>query len=116
MREADDWDNAPARPKRQILERDVQKASVAYFRRMCPNGYARKFRSPANPSVPDYIFTAPGLDTWYVEVKAPGKKPTEAQRAEHEKIRRADGAVWVIDDLLDFCVQLQDRLRRVTAV
>lgn len=88
----------------ELLEIDVQSRCVAYA--LSLGAYARKFSSPANRSVPDYIFTLRGA-TWYVEFKRPGGKPTEAQEKEHAAIRAAGGEVWVIDDVEDFKSRLR---------
>jgi hypothetical protein len=81
------------------LESDIQSKCVAYVRSL--GAYARKFSSPANRSVPDYIITLRGM-TWYVEFKRLGNEPTEAQWKEHEAIRAAGGEVWVIDSVEEF--------------
>jgi len=82
-----------------LLEKDIQSKCVEHARRS--NAYARKFSSPANRSVPDYLFVWEGL-IWFVEFKRKGKTPTEQQADEHVKIRAAGGKVWVIDDIEDF--------------
>ena len=79
-----------------LSEADIQAKCVEHVRRM--GAYARKFSSPANRSVPDYVITLDGV-TWYVEFKRYGKHPTKAQAEEHAKIRMAGGTVWVIDDV-----------------
>ena len=89
-----------------LLEADIQSACVDHVRRL--GAYARKFSSPANRSVPDYIITLDG-ETWYVEFKAPGKVPTKAQADEHKKIRAAGGIGWVIDSINLFNVRLRNR-------
>lgn len=91
------------------LESDIQSACVELARRH--GAYARKFSSPANRSVPDYILTLHGA-TWYVEFKRKGKEPTKAQADEHQKIRDAGGVVWVIDNANEFRL----RLARLLAV
>ena len=91
-----------------LREADIQAKCVDYMRGL--GAYARKFASPANRSVPDYIFTWRGL-TWYVEFKRPGKVPTKAQANEHAKIREAQGVVWLIDDVGDFKMRIELTLR-----
>lgn len=84
---------------RKILERDVQAASVRWMR---DRGYwARKFASPANRSVPDYIFGRDGF-TLFVEFKRKGGKPTVAQEEEHKAMRAAGLGVHIVDDFDDF--------------
>ena len=71
--------------QRRLLEKDIQKACVEWARK---RGYwARKFSSPANRSVPDYLFSrscASGDITFFAEFKAPGKKATENQLDEQQ--------------------------------
>jgi hypothetical protein len=95
-----DWIDGEALPvatdKADIPESEVQEKCVAHARN---NGaYARKFSSPQNRSVPDYIFVWNGLQ-WFVEFKRFGKKPTKQQYEEHAAIRAAGGAVWICDDV-----------------
>ena len=90
-----------------MLERDIE----AYLVKRCKEigALADKFTSPQRRSVPDRVITFNGRVP-FVELKATGKKPTEAQVRDHER-RRAAGAevVWmdscaavdaVIDSLL----------------
>lgn len=90
-----------------MLERDIE----AYLVKRCKEigALCDKFTSPQRRSVPDRLITFGGR-VLFVELKATGKKPTEAQVRDHER-RRAAGAevVWldsvecaedVIDDLL----------------
>lgn len=93
---------------RKLLEADVQEACVKWARK---RGYwARKFSSPANRSVPDYLFAGipiyAGLEQglkFFVEFKAPSKRATENQ-IEEQKLMR--GAGWdgmqECDDVVKF--------------
>jgi hypothetical protein len=47
--------------------------------------------------VPDRIVLLPGNRTFFVELKAPGKKPTELQKAQAQKIGITGHIVTVID-------------------
>jgi hypothetical protein len=85
--------------ERKMLERDIQENCVAWARN---RGYwARKFSSPANRAVPDYIFGRGGF-TLFVEFKAKGKKPTNDQLEEHAKMAKAGLMVHVFDDVTTF--------------
>lgn len=84
---------------RRVLERDLQKRCAAYARER--DWWARKFSSPSQRSVPDYIFGKEGC-TVFVEFKAPGKKATEAQLDEHKAMAAAGLMVHVIDDAMAF--------------
>lgn len=75
-----------------MLERDIE----AYLVKRCKEigALCDKFTSPQRRSVPDRLITFGGR-VLFVELKATGKKPTEAQVRDHER-RRAAGAevVW----------------------
>lgn len=95
---------------RPLRERDIQKRCVEYAR---ANGWwARKFSSPAQRSVPDYLF-AKGNVKLAVEFKAPGKSSTEAQLDEQNRMVAAGWTVWRdvghggAQDVEDFKVKLR---------
>lgn len=50
-------------------------------------GKAYKFVSPGNTGVPDRMICLPHGRVAFAELKAPGKKPTPLQRAQHRKLR-----------------------------
>ena len=64
-------------------------------------GTCEKFVSLNRHSVPDRLITLPGGIIIFVEVKAPGKKPTPAQQRDHERRRALGCDVRVIDNLVD---------------
>lgn len=76
-----------------MLERGIE----AYLVKRCKEigALCDKFTSPQRRSVPDRLITFGGR-VLFVELKATGKKPTEAQVRDHER-RRAAGAevVWL---------------------
>ena len=76
-----------------MLERDIE----AYLVKRCKDigALCDKFTSPQRRSVPDRLITFGGR-VLFVELKATGKKPTEAQVRDHDR-RRAAGAevVWL---------------------
>lgn len=78
-----------------IRERDIEK----YLREMVKKigGIAYKFESPGNAGVPDRLVLLPGRVTYFVELKAPGKKPTALQKRQHTKIEKLGHKVLVID-------------------
>lgn len=65
-----------------MLERDIE----AYLVKRCKEigALCEKFTSPQRRSVPDRIITFRGR-VLFVELKATGKKPTEAQVRDHQK-------------------------------
>lgn len=80
---------------RDILERDVEKAFVKRVKAL--GGTAEKFTSPARRSVPDRLVTLPNGRMIFVELKAPGKEPTEKQALDHDRRRALGCDVRVID-------------------
>lgn len=60
-------------------------------------GLALKWVSPGNSGVPDRIVIMPGGRIVFVELKAPGKKPTELQKYQQERLRALGCDVRVID-------------------
>tara|TARA_R110000868_G_C10774603_1_gene754997 strand:- start:6 stop:452 length:447 start_codon:yes stop_codon:yes gene_type:complete len=72
--------------------------------------YTRKFTSPSNRAVPDRVFIANG-NTLFLEFKAYGKRPTEAQLKEIYLINAAGGlASWV--DTFSLVEGFLDKLKR----
>jgi len=77
-----------------MRESTLEKAIVKYARsRGC---LTYKFVSPQNRGVPDRIFIGPTGTVLFMEIKAPGKKPTALQsRTIHEIMGHLGNAVWV---------------------
>lgn len=81
-----------------MLERDIERALVKKVKML--GGKCEKFVSPGRRSVPDRIVTLPPNGrTIYVELKAPGKKPTKKQAKDHKERRELGCEVRVIDTL-----------------
>ncbi len=57
-----------------------------------------KFVSPSQRGVPDKIFIGGG-DIFFIEFKAPGKKPTKLQDKIFSKIRGELFEVYIIDNI-----------------
>ncbi|WP_438831878.1 VRR-NUC domain-containing protein [Streptococcus pluranimalium] len=72
-------------------EKDIEN----YLKRKT-KGLCLKFTSPGTIGVPDRIVVMP-TGTFFVEVKAPGKKARPSQIAMHKKIIEAGQPVWVVD-------------------
>lgn len=60
-------------------------------------GWAPKWESPGNNGVPDRIVFLPGGRVVFVELKAPGKKPTPLQMSQHRRLQALGQNVKVID-------------------
>ena len=92
--------DTPQPVERKLLEKDIQSACVSWARSR--GWWARKFSSPANRSVPDYLFAGNGWK-FFCEFKAPGKKATDNQIDEQRLMRAAgwDG-LQECDSVADF--------------
>ncbi len=98
-------------PQAPLLESDVQESCVEWARRR--GWWARKFSSPQNRAVVDYLF---GKDTWveFVEFKRPkakGVQPGELsadQLEEHKKMRECGMTPVVFDDFEAFKKYMTD--------
>lgn len=82
-----------------MLEKQIEK-------KVCDHAKTRgmlvyKFTSPNRASVPDRLFVTPEGTTFFIEFKAAGKKPTEAQAREHQRLRNHKVEVFVVDDVED---------------
>jgi hypothetical protein len=82
-----------------MLERDIERALIAKVKTL--GGTAEKFVSPQKRSVPDRLVILPGGRIIFVELKAPGKRPTDNQARDHERRRALGCDVRVIDNLED---------------
>lgn len=60
-------------------------------------GRAYKFSSPGNAGVPDRLVVLPGGKIAFVELKAPGRKPTVKQNQKMQELRHL-GAVCTWTD------------------
>ena len=80
-----------------MLETPIEQALVRRVKSL--GGMAEKFQSPQKRSVPDRICLLPKGRIIFVELKASGKKPTDAQLRDHEKRRLLGCDVRVIDSL-----------------
>jgi len=85
----------PYKTLRAVRERDIEAYLRDEIRKA--GGRAYKFVSPGNNGVPDRIVILPGGEVIFVELKAPGKKPTAIQSAQIAKIKALGCKVYVID-------------------
>jgi len=80
-----------------MLEKTIEAALVRRVKSL--GGMAEKFTSPSKRSVPDRIVTLPDGRIIFVELKAPGRKPTEKQALDHARRRKLGCDVRVIDSM-----------------
>ncbi|MEB1809043.1 MAG: VRR-NUC domain-containing protein [Bacillaceae bacterium] len=78
-----------------MRERDIENYLREQVKKI--GGRAYKFESPGNAGVPDRLILLPRGRVEFVELKAPGKKPTALQIAQHRKFEKLGQNVLVID-------------------
>lgn len=83
--------------KAQMKEKEIEQYLVRKVKLL--GGKAFKWVSPGNNGVPDRIVLFPGRWQWYVELKAPGAKPTVMQLARHRELAAMGWEVKVLDSL-----------------
>lgn len=84
---------------KEIRERDIEHYLVKRVNAM--GGEVRKVKWIGRAGAPDRVLSTPRFGTAWVELKAPGKKPTAAQHREHERMRRVGMTVLVMDSFED---------------
>jgi len=80
-----------------MLEKQIEAALVYKVKHL--GGTCEKFTSMGKRSVPDRLVTLPEGRIIFVELKRPGKKPTELQERDHARRRWLGCDVRVIDTL-----------------
>lgn len=79
-------------------------------------GVAEKFKSPQKKNVPDRVCSWPLQKVDFVELKATGESPTDAQSRDHKRRLILGHYVWVldckedVDGYLRYCVRRHARL------
>lgn len=76
-------------------ERDIEARLARKVREA--GGEAYKFVSPGRSGVPDRLCVFPGGSVCFVELKAPGRKPTVGQKAQIRRLRALGCQVYVVD-------------------
>ena len=90
-----------------MLESAIEKKVCAYGTKT--GWLVRKLQWIGRHGAPDRLFMMAGF-VLFIEFKQRGKKPTEHQRIEHERLRAAGMIVHIVDDV-DNGKALLDRLR-----
>ncbi len=80
-----------------MLEKQIEQALIRKVKKL--GGMCEKFTSPNKRSVPDRLITLPGNIIIFIELKAPGKKPTVKQALDHNRRTALGCDVRVIDNL-----------------
>lgn len=69
-----------------------------------------KFSSPANRGVPDRIFIGPTGKVLFLELKAPGERPTKLQLKHLEEIQEKGGLASWADNLEEAKVSIKQMI------
>lgn len=80
-----------------LSEKQIEQYLVKRVKEM--GGKAYKFVSPGYDGVPDRLVCFPGGVVEFVELKAPGKKPSMIQLKQHSDFEKLGHEVWIIDSL-----------------
>jgi len=80
-----------------MLEKVIEERLRDGVKRL--GGVAYKFVSPGNDGVPDRLVCLPGGRIAFIELKAPGKKPTPLQIRQMERLRGLGFMAFVIDSI-----------------
>lgn len=82
-----------------MLEKQIEAKVCDYAK--TKNVLVYKFTSPARAAVPDRLFILPNGNMFFCEFKRKGEKPTDSQKREHERLRKHNVVVFVIDNVDD---------------
>ena len=77
-----------------MRERDIEIHLLHEVKKR--GGICWKFASPGTAGVPDRVVVL-NRETWFVELKAPGKKPTALQERRMGQLRQAGANVTWLD-------------------
>jgi hypothetical protein len=79
----------------QVREKDIESYLRVQVKKA--GGKAYKFESPGNDGVPDRIVLFPGNRVYFIELKAPGKKPRPLQLKQMRDISNFGCDVRIVD-------------------
>lgn len=82
-----------------MLEKQIESAVCDYAKTKGLLAY--KFTSPNRAAVPDRMLVCPDGRVFFIEFKREGQKPTPAQEREHDRLRKHNVSVFVVDSIAD---------------
>lgn len=80
-----------------MREREIEKQFALAVKKR--GGICPKFVSPGYDGMPDRLVLLPNGKFAFVELKAPGQKPRQLQKARHRLLRKLGFKVYVLDDI-----------------
>lgn len=95
-----------------MRERDIEAHLRDEVKRI--GGVAYKFVSPGNDGVPDRLVCLPGGKAVFVELKAPGKRPTPLQERQIERLDLLGFTTFILDsrEAVDMFILTAENLLR----
>ena len=85
------------KPNYRQRESEIEKKVKAYATSF--GWTVRKFKSPGQKFVPDDIFLRWPGHIFFIEFKAPDKKPNKGQLVDHGELRHQGFKVYVVDNI-----------------
>ena len=89
-----------------MREKQIETKLIAATKDM--GGIAPKFVSPGFDGMPDRLILLPYGKLAFVEVKSPGQRPRALQAARHKLLRGLGFKVYVLDDMQQIGVILDE--------
>ena len=80
-----------------MREREIERRFALAVKKH--GGICPKFVSPGYDGMHDRLALLPDGKFAFVELKAPGKKPRQLQKARHRLLRKLGFKVYVLDDI-----------------
>lgn len=90
----------------KLLEKELEAKLRDTVKRM--GGRAYKFTSPGNTGVPDRMVIFPNGQIGFIELKQIGKKPTQNQRLQMNRLSVLGCKVYLLDCYTDMKFVLED--------
>lgn len=88
-----------------ISEKDIEKRLVREVEAL--GGLCIKYFNPAQTGYPDRLCLLPGGETFWVELKAPGKKLRRSQEIRKAKLESLGQEVHVADSVESVCMLIE---------
>ena len=83
--------------KKNAMEKHIERHFIDALKSI--GGKALKFVSPNYAGMPDRLVLMPNGRIFFVELKAPGKKPRKLQLVRHQMLRDFGFKVYVVDSI-----------------
>ena len=93
-----------------MRESEIEKAVCDHVKKQ--HGIAYKFTSPGRRNVPDRMIVLPNGRVFFIEFKAPKKKPTEGQIREHQRLIDRGQTVYVVDDKIQGYAIINEEMQK----